>query len=704
MLLPSRVRCLPGMHLVLACILLIAGGRLACPAQGLQDVADHLKGQGVVAPAQLDLNTDARVDAGDLGTANPATMAVFVPGEELQVVEQVVDEFGGIVEAPADSLLSGVRVEFPAGALRDENTVTISYNTGLLLAGVGEGGNPVLRIATSTEQSFRSPIQVTIPYGRLSARRAPPNSLPIPYTIAPDNTLELATITGINEAEGTMTIEIWQVDLITWIIDLLIPDIVEESDALLRPSRDGFQIVNFGSTTFNNGECLGMTTFAAWYYRNHRGSGNFYPRFMSQVGTSGLTGQDLIATRAFASVSSTWQSWMPTVNTRWNFTAEQTWRMIRNAMRNTGRPVLLAIFGNGGHSVLAYRYTTDENQLTHLYIYDPNKPNDNNVTITYRGNTKAFDAYGNYTRVVSQGAGSLALREPYSSILADAENAFNSASDATVTITSHASGDEVTDRIQTIRGTIASGELKVTEAKLFIDLTEYPLQLGTDGSFSATVPLKAGDNRIKMETVAVFKRQNQTVETRRAVTNTLDRTEFIIKGVFDDIVIRATLRWDTNDTDLDLYVIDPTGDFSAYYKRTTADGGVLDVDDVDGYGPENWTLTGANVIRWGEAYRVRVHHYSDHGNGPSNWTVQILTNENTPQEATRSYSGFLSADNPGNDGPTATGPDWADVANVIVTDPGVAPAIIERPGELPTILVPIAPMRERQGAKLERLR
>lgn len=70
--------------------------------------------------------------------------------------------------------------------------------------------------------------------------------------------------------------------------------------------------------------------------------------------------------------------------------------------------------------------------------------------------------------------------------------------------------------------------------------------------------------------------------------------------------IQVTLTWD-NGADLDLYVTDPNGDEVWYQNMSVASGGELDVDDTDGFGPEN--------IFWpdGEApvgmYEVSVHHY-----------------------------------------------------------------------------------------------
>lgn len=50
--------------------------------------------------------------------------------------------------------------------------------------------------------------------------------------------------------------------------------------------------------------------------------------------------------------------------------------------------------------------------------------------------------------------------------------------------------------------------------------------------------------------------------------------------------IQITLAWD-NIADIDLYVIDPNGEKIYWENQYSSSNGVLDVDDIDGYGPEN---------------------------------------------------------------------------------------------------------------------
>lgn len=81
--------------------------------------------------------------------------------------------------------------------------------------------------------------------------------------------------------------------------------------------------------------------------------------------------------------------------------------------------------------------------------------------------------------------------------------------------------------------------------------------------------------------------------------------------------VKFTLSWDT-DVDLDLYVAEPNGEIIWWQNRTSVTGGVLDVDDTDGFGPENifWPTDQAPV----GTYTVWVEMYS--GDKPTELRVK----------------------------------------------------------------------------------
>jgi hypothetical protein len=54
--------------------------------------------------------------------------------------------------------------------------------------------------------------------------------------------------------------------------------------------------------------------------------------------------------------------------------------------------------------------------------------------------------------------------------------------------------------------------------------------------------------------------------------------------------VRVVLNWDTDNSDMDLHVVDPRGEECFYSHNKTAIGGRISQDVTDGYGPEEFLL------------------------------------------------------------------------------------------------------------------
>jgi hypothetical protein len=133
----------------------------------------------------------------------------------------------------------------------------------------------------------------------------------------------------------------------------------------------------------------------------------------------------------------------------------------------------------------------------------------------------------------------------------------------------------------------------------------------------------------------------------------------------------------------------------------------LDKDVISGYGPEHWILESNDTIQSGQEYLFRVHYYSDHGQGPTNYTMTIHLYEGTAQEATYSYRGNLAVSNFSNDQPANTGDDWRDIATIQLASGGglvSGTAYIKYLGlNSPfRINVPVPPQSERLRLKLQK--
>jgi Ca-activated chloride channel homolog len=72
--------------------------------------------------------------------------------------------------------------------------------------------------------------------------------------------------------------------------------------------------------------------------------------------------------------------------------------------------------------------------------------------------------------------------------------------------------------------------------------------------------------------------------------------------------LRVVLGWDSNDTDIDLWVVDPTGQEIYYSEPESRSGGLLSRDFTGGYGPEVFTLRHAIP----GTYIVKTDYFADH--------------------------------------------------------------------------------------------
>lgn len=101
-------------------------------------------------------------------------------------------------------------------------------------------------------------------------------------------------------------------------------------------------------------------------------------------------------------------------------------------------------------------------------------------------------------------------------------------------------------------------------------------------------------------------------------------TRFCERGAPPAQEMLTILTWDKQDTDVDTHIY-AQGSEVAYYSISQP-WGDLDIDDIDGFGPETFTSR-ADVT--GESYEVRVHYYSDHGNDETQATMRVVYYDDT---------------------------------------------------------------------------
>lgn len=589
--------------------------------------------------------------APDPGTSDTAP-TVFVPGTETTVSSESVDSTGrSVTISAAGTPVDGATVNFPSGALDGSSTVTFGYRESTVSRGRGRASVSVPSFTMHVDggsSNFSQLVEITLPYE---------GDAPVPFYINSDNELEPVIITSIDENAKTFSFMTSHASEWTWLDLLLGPD----ADSEFRPGDDGFVMANYGSSINDGGECFGMTAFVQWYYdQKTEAEGDFYGSYDQNVG-DGLTGEDVIATRAHTAINQAWvfaNYVYPEVDT----TELYRFSSIASVIEYLQRPVVLGLLsadGTKGHAVLAFAANEDDGQL---FIYDPNYPNESRQ-ITFDTDSNSFDDYGDYSQFFLLGTGTYDLDESFENIFEDAEHDFTSTNNPQITISSHTSGDTVDTRNITLAGVVESSEVLISQIEVYTGGEKFSTTVDESGNFSLGVSLVIGENQLSFIT------KGEVDGTLTEITpNNLDTDPFVLTLDVDASVMLVTLTWDKNDTDVDLYVIDPQGDYSAYYHKTTADGGELDYDITTGYGPEHWTLTTSDTIRWDEAsYQVRLHYYSDHGNGGTNYVLTVKLYEGTDYETEYVQTGYLGTSNSSNSEPTDTGADWVDNYTIVLS-------------------------------------
>jgi uncharacterized protein YfaP (DUF2135 family) len=125
---------------------------------------------------------------------------------------------------------------------------------------------------------------------------------------------------------------------------------------------------------------------------------------------------------------------------------------------------------------------------------------------------------------------------------------------------------------------------------------------------------------------------------RSAVTNPIDlRLRHPI-----DLDLRVVLTWDTDLTDMDLWVVEPSGERCDYSHALTSVGGTITRDFTQGYGPEVYAAHRALPGR----YKVQSNFYGSGAQsltGPTTVQATVITDFGRPDERRRALTLRLAA-------------------------------------------------------------
>jgi tetratricopeptide (TPR) repeat protein len=104
-----------------------------------------------------------------------------------------------------------------------------------------------------------------------------------------------------------------------------------------------------------------------------------------------------------------------------------------------------------------------------------------------------------------------------------------------------------------------------------------------------------------------------------------------------DLDVRVVLTWDTDQTDMDLWVVEPSGEKCFYSHATTTIGGRISKDFTGGYGPEEYTVRRALA---GE-YQIKANFYGSRAQqitGPTTVQAVVITDYGRPNEQRRALT------------------------------------------------------------------
>ncbi|HTA66145.1 MAG TPA: VIT domain-containing protein [Xanthomonadaceae bacterium] len=95
--------------------------------------------------------------------------------------------------------------------------------------------------------------------------------------------------------------------------------------------------------------------------------------------------------------------------------------------------------------------------------------------------------------------------------------------------------------------------------------------------------------------------------------------------------LRVVLSWDSDNTDIDLWVTDPNGEKTYYASPHSYQGGWLSHDCTQGYGPEEFILRNAKPGK----YKVEANFFGDHEQlitGPTTLQLHLFTGFGTSRQ------------------------------------------------------------------------
>ncbi len=441
------------------------------------------------------------------------------------------------------------------------------------------------------------------------------------------------------------------------------------------PAANGWSIPNIGGAFTTGGNCLGMTTFAAWYFSRPNAVGQMP---LSQRFAARPQVADILAMRAQLGALASWSNQPDAARNPPVTTAAQL-ETIKNNLVTFTTPMVLLLRGRGrstsagtltpdaAHAILVYGYDT-----TALLAYDPNLPG-RMVRVPYT-------AAGGLSGTVLDMAGAILFEQTtfrvfglpdwgrpddFVSLLAEADANFATSSD--LTVQTPASAEMITNRAYDVTGAIGTALPAGSQAAVLAWGQVFPVRVAGDRTYRGAIPMFTGSSTLYV--IASPGMLNTSAWQRNSAARavpfqaSLPRSELL-----------ALMTWDADESDMDMYLVAPDGRATWYGRDATEENvGALSIDNRDGYGPEYITVSTADghVVQTGD-YRLRAHLHSD--TAGARGTARrirvtahlVIQPSGVPYTVYRRCVFFITEPNSSNAQPTDRGPDWREIATVNV--------------------------------------
>lgn len=631
---------------------------------------------------------------------------VLPTGSYTPITTNTITSNGG--QIAGGSSLPGLKIVVPTGAASESVQFTVSAAdvTDSAVEGLPESAtiaSKMIMVETSASTNwnqfkmFESVVEVTMPYDQ-SKVVAEEKAIRFYQYDEQLHTLEPTGFAGQDTTANTLSFFVSTFSKFV-AIEMAMSFFEDANSSLsidtgFRPANDGWFIPNYGTYLEAGGNCLGMTSFAKWYYtweKTTSGQGlyNKYRQGSSSEWRDDATALQL-ATRAQMGLQGIWNS----LNNeeKQNMSSKAVGLSIIHGMLVSGEPQLIGLktrfnngtWADGGHAIMAYRYENGR-----FDVYDPNVPGSaagtdlQQIPYTFSsGFSRIFNSGLTAAQALQfnifyhASAKVFSPNNAFKGIYDMAEKGFEGSSifpkveltdsqsgtTGTTPIDSDSDGiRDTTDNKMIISGTISGGQEAVASTLIFVSGQKFETEV-VNGEFSQEIPLYTGDND-----VVILATDESTFSSWAGYLQTT------VKSTASPTALTVTMTWSQGESDVDLHVLEPSRNGTLgrhiYYNNPGYGGGspYLDFDNTAGYGPEHYYATesmrlpdpsniGSTTPLYG-TYLIRAHYYRDKDSNtesvqPINFQLHIhylmFKDDQSGTEFWGDvyYNGYLGMDNP----------------------------------------------------------